>query len=95
MWSQTYSLPPNDARLLRLSEREALEQIFLRRALVKLQTRTKSEAKPGTRLSGPNFESLGRGAEVSVADDDEARALADTPVLTGDPEWDAWELDNT
>lgn len=30
-----------------------------------------------------------------IRTDDEARALADTPHLTGDPEWDAIELAET
>lgn len=43
------------------------------------------------------FESIKDAREQATHKEEEERnqALADTPILTGDPEFDAWELEET
>jgi hypothetical protein len=92
-WSETFSLPPNDERLLRLTVKEALEQILMRRAVQKAQ------AKEFQEKARPTLETLNQDspikAEVETVTGKEAEKVADKPNYTGDPEWDAIEREET
>ena len=77
-----------------LTLRGAAEQLFGLRALAEIraeQELTEAAAAP----RHVNHFDENAPPEVVVRDDEEARALADTPHLTGDPEWDAVELAET
>jgi len=99
VWSQTFQLPPNDERYLRLSVREAIEQILLRRTLLAKQAQAQEKAMAdllaARRHAAPDPFSPEHEADVRIADDAAAADIADTPRLTGDPEWDAIELAET
>jgi hypothetical protein len=82
MWAEKFQLPPNDERLLSLTLREAAEQVFGMQALERITAERSKVRDP----DDPEF--IDRN-------DDEARLIADTPHLTGDPEWDALELAET
>ena len=66
--------------------REALEWIAAANAVEELanEARKKQEREQAKYKLGDT--------EVTVRSDEEAQKLADTPHLTGDPEWDAIEL---
>lgn len=66
--------------------REALEWIAAANAVEEIanESRKKREREQARYKLGDT--------EVTVRSDEEARKLADTPHLTGDPEWDAIEL---
>ena len=83
-WVTLFRIPPNDDRLLRLSDREIAEHVTLVRAMeVLMAEKTKeSDNKIPTLPSEPV---IVRGPE--------AEAIADVATLTGDPEFDAIELD--
>lgn len=90
MWAETFKLPLNDERLLALTPREALEQVFAVEALAQRRLDAIKRARHG-------YATFDRDAppETEVRRDEDARKLADTPHLTGDPEWDAVELAET
>lgn len=81
--------------------REALEQVYALDALDRLRAKGRGqraaaapadlESIDGERL--PAAVGGGRGARVNNSA--EAKKFADTPHLTGDPEWDALELSET
>lgn len=91
MWSAEFQLPPNDERLLRISEREALEQVMRLRAYREMILQTqRGLGTPGHRAPAeaqdpldPNFRSDGHAVRDISADE---------PHLTGEPENDAIEL---
>lgn len=87
MWAEKYSLPPNDERLLSLTLKEAAEQVFEQEAF-------KTYARERWRSQNPEFEDWGE-PEVETHTGEAAKKIADTPHLTGDPEWDAIELAET
>jgi len=73
---------------LRLTARDALEQVIGIDALRQHQAEEARKQTPGAiRETGT--------PEVLTRTDDEAREIADTPHLTGDPEFDAVELAET
>lgn len=87
MWAEKFKLPPNDERLLSLTLRDAAEQVFAQDAFLKyLREQEPPEHAPYDENAPPIAE---------VRTDEAARLLADTPHLTGDPEWDAVELSET
>ena len=93
----TFNLPQNDPRLLQLSEREAFDQVLLFQAMNSLKRDHELEA---TKEAAENFkhkdEYLGGGpARRKVVTGEKAVELADKPKLTGDPEWDAIEVEET
>jgi len=77
--------------------REAAEQLFGLQALDDYnEERRKETPADGDETDERSFEEKQRGPALStVRDDDEARSIADTPHLTGDPEFDAIELAET
>lgn len=90
----------NDERLLRLTAREALEQVHAVAALKELirdQREQVREQEPSEQdfalqqgaLGGETIPSM---AKTSTRVDKAAREIADTAHLTGDPEWDGLEL---
>lgn len=80
---ETFNLPDSDERFLRLTAREAMEQILLKRAIsAHLQDLKKAAEAPDE----------GEDPQREVRTDEEGQQLADTPHLTGDPEFDAIEL---
>lgn len=101
MWAARFNLPPNDPRLLRLTGKEALEQINALAALKELVREQQEEVRAQqptpedfalqqqTALGG---EALPHTAQISTRTDAKARAIADTAHLIGDPEWDGLEL---
>jgi hypothetical protein len=90
MWAEKFGLPPNDARLLSLTLREAAEQVFELRAFNQyIEDRAEKTETKSTSWS--DFDT----PVAEVRTDAAARAIADTPHLTGDPEWDAVELAET
>lgn len=93
MWSEKFNLPPNDERLLRLRVSEAIEQVLALEA-IGLQRSEAAEraAFHSVALAGGDTTPF---VKKEVRTDDEARSIADTPHLTGDPEWDAIELEMT
>ncbi len=92
MWAQKFNLPPNDERLSRLSEREAMEQILSMTAIVKMMTPQPTPTASTRLLGADRFASL---VDEPVEVDAIESSWADEPQLTGDPEGDAWELENT
>lgn len=42
-----------------------------------------------------NKDETSRASAPRILKDEKARALADTPVLTGHPDYDRWELEET
>lgn len=86
LWVERFNLPPNDARLSSLTLREAAEQVFEQRAFGLFMDKRAEKDKDRFDEDDPFFE---------TRTDEEARTLADTPHLTGDPEWDAIELAET
>lgn len=92
MWSDTFKAPPNDPRLMELTPREALEQVL---AIYSLERR-RSEAQE-KRMEALNRRSSAgiEGPTATILPKERAIELADTPHLTGDPEFDAVELAET
>lgn len=91
LWGMTFNLPPNDERLSALMLHEALEQVLARKALE--EEHAKAAALQMRRKLASQMRALDDNVEVDTSE--EARELADTPHLTGDPEWDAIELAET
>ena len=89
LWVEKFNLPPNDVRLSQLTLREAAEQVFEQQAFGQFMD------KRAERKRTPRFDFDEGVTEAEVRTDEEARVLADTPHLTGDPEWDAIELAET
>jgi len=85
MWAEKFNLPPNDPRLLSLTIKEAGELIL---ELVAFSEYRKS-------LQVQSDDHISDDGRFSVRTDEEARNIADTPMLTGDPEFDAMELAET
>jgi len=81
-WAATFRLPPNDPRLLSLTLREAIEQINAFEALLE---------PPGTTALPVQVRKDGLIEKYVSPDDPRPYANAQGPVLTGDPEWDAYE----
>ena len=84
LWSRTFKRPMNDERVLALTPFEALEhvlamQVLNEREADSIERRTGSPTNPKT----------------EVRRDADAAKMADTPHLTGDPEWDEVELAET
>lgn len=76
-----------------LTPREAAEQVFEQRAFSDyLEERTEALEKDNPART-PFDEHA--PPQATTRTDDAARTLADTPHLTGDPEWDAVELAET
>ncbi len=99
MWSATFNLPPNDPRLLRLSAREALDQMILFRAAKSIEADNFAAAVKKDRTQqdsdkdpySPNFR-----AKTKTVTGAEAEKIADHQLeLTGNAEWDAVELAET
>lgn len=90
MWSETFKIPPSDPRLLKLTINEALEQVL---AIQALELRRREAKERALRGLGGKWDQMPPQAEVRR--DADAAKLADTPHLTGDPEWDAIELAET
>ncbi len=93
MWSEKFNLPPNDERLLQLRPAEVIEQVLALEALA-LQRSDAAEraAFHAAYLAGMDTSGY---VKKEVRTDEEARSIADKPHLTGDPEWDAIELEMT
>lgn len=86
LWAKTFKVSPLDEKFSQVTVREAMELIHGATALDEvIADRLREKEKTQTKMR------LG-DTEVTVRRDDEARKLADTPHLTGDPEWDAIEL---
>jgi len=83
MWAAKFKLPPNDERLLCLTAKEAIEDVLKVQAYENWIEEKHAEER-GLKTKPP-----------AVYSDEEARKLADTPHLTGDPEWDEIELAET
>lgn len=89
-WMKTFNLPPNDERLLRLSEREAAEQVLLAQAWeAEVMDRAKTRQPPA--LQG---DFVGK-PDVTVKRGADAAKVADSAHLTGNAEFDAVELRET
>lgn len=91
MWADCFKLPMNDERLMALTLREALSQVLSLDALAQRREEVRKRLMKGRRMM--DLDEPGEGGEVKR--DSEAAKLADTPHLTGDPEWDAIELAET
>lgn len=87
---ETFSLPANDERFLRLTTSEALEQVLLIAAARSWRAKQKRRAGNGKYDDTIPFEP---DAEITTGSD--AEAVADTPLLTGDVENDRIELAET
>ena len=85
MWAAKFNLPPNDARLLRVTPREAIEHLNGLAALEQLAADRAGKRMPGR--SG--------AMDTQTRFDEEAQSFADSPHYTGDPEWDALEDQET
>ena len=84
---ETFQLPGNDARFLQLTTPEVLEQILL------LTAAREWKAELGRKKRGPHYDDrTPYDVESEISSGEEARQLADTPHLTGDPEFDEIEL---
>ena len=83
LWAEKFNLPPSDARLSSLTLKEAAEQVFSLQAFSDFM-----DARAEKEKEKPE-------EPFTTRTDEEARRLADTPHLTGDPEWDAVELAET
>ncbi len=97
--AKMFSLPPNDERFLRLTVREAAEVVT---GMEQLEAERLDEVDKVFGPRGRRRSPIVMGEEFSHPDgaqevrtDEAARALADTPHLTGDAEWDAMELEAT
>jgi hypothetical protein len=86
LWSRTFRVPPTDESCSQVTVREALEFIHASVALAEVTEDARKE------LAKKRVRSKLGDTEVEVRTDEEARKLADTPLLTGNPEWDAIEL---
>lgn len=86
LWATTFKIPPNDERLLQLRESEVVEQLAGQLAVDEERAARLQEARRGD-PDGP--------AQVEENTGEEAANLADKPYLTGDPEWDAMEIEAT
>jgi hypothetical protein len=107
LWAAKFRLPPNDPRLLQVTIREALEQVHGVAAVEQLTTERATEQRAVVQqaqkvprfLGGDSAAMLEASHDAPVQattrTDSEARSVADTPHLTGDPEWDALELAET
>lgn len=91
MWADTFKLPMNDERLMALTPREALTQVLAIEALAQRREEARKRAMKGRRM----FDLDEPPTPGETKRDSEAQKLADTPHLTGDPEWDAVELAET
>lgn len=85
LWAERFNLPPNDGRLLSLSIREAIEQV---NGIAAIREHIADHTKRPRSFDDQRV-------EVREREGDEAKAVADVPHLTGDPEWDAIELEET
>ena len=74
-WSALYKLPMNDERLLSLTVRELMEELSLDSAWRTYQEKLKQ----------------GTQQQRQVNTGSEARNIADNPLVTGDPVFDAQE----
>lgn len=76
--------------------REALEAVYGMTA-IEMRTEDSKKRKTGTEKAFVSQAADGEMIEVHATVDTskEAAAFADTPHLTGDPEWDAMELEET
>lgn len=83
MWVEKFNLPLNDPRLLSLTIKEAGEQI--------LELAAFSEYKKSLRVN----DQVSDDGRFRIRTDEEGKNIADTPLLTGDPEFDAIELAET
>ena len=88
MWAQMYSLPTNDERLCSLTLRELSEEIALRTAITEYGAERRRETR--VEMVVDPYEQAAGGVEDRSP---EAAELADTPVLTGDPEFDRLEME--
>lgn len=86
MWANKYNLPLNDPRLLSLTVKEVGEQL--------LETAAFSSYRESL-IREPSDDHISDNGRFRVRTDEEAKNIADTPLLTGDPEWDAIELAET
>ena len=86
---KTFNLPANDERLLSQNENEVMEQLFLRMAYEEFREdyAKRTEAQEETTIVNS-----GGG---KVLRDEDAKKLADTPQITGDPWFDAMERSET
>jgi uncharacterized membrane protein len=84
LWSRTFKRPMNDEHVMRLTPFEALEHVLAQQALNERESES-FERKMGS-ATHPKTE---------VKRDADAARLADSPHLTGDPEWDEVELAET
>lgn len=86
--------------MLALTLREAAEQLFGLQAIREyFDERAKNRRDDEDNAADDDMrgweEKMRAPPITKVRDDEEARRLADTPHLTGDPEWDAIELAET
>ena len=82
MWAKLFQAPSNDPRLSSLTPRELAEELSLSMAFTKFLAQASEEDEK-------------REEQPKVRTDPEAQHIADTPILTGDPEYDKWELEET
>ena len=85
---ETFRLPSNDERFTALTPQEALRQVLLVEAI---------KADRADRLRAKQEAALGleRAPEVTTHAPEDAERIAGTAHLTGDPEFDAVELQET
>lgn len=83
-----YQAPTNDPRLLSLTPRELSEEVSLGMAFTKYL-----ETRPEQRASENDDTVWARHGKIISGE--EGKKIADTPILTGDPDYDRWELEET
>lgn len=85
LWSRTFKRPMNDEHVMRLTPFEALEHVLAQQVLAERESASFERKMSGTAAS----------PKTEVKRDADAAKLADSPHLTGDPEWDEIELAET
>ncbi len=96
LWAETFNLPPNDARLLKLTPREAYEQVRMVTAIKRLKAQAITEGMQNA-TAAAQVDPYGGPSKpvVKTVMGFDAEKIADKPLLTGDPEWDAVEREET